>query len=389
LHPRELRCRSSKYLGYSFVAAPCSRGALALSLTTCFRWSPYGVLTGDTVGTLRGTVPLVPAKRFVLGATATRTIGTETFVQITGGWGAGAADGLDASSQESLSVVIARPTPTTLKIAEVSHPGFAKAVFDPPLGFDLDTPVGEKVTYEGGGSFQMKPDDPMKPATGKLDLTVVEKGATVGTESGVVAGTQHLTGTIQISGDGVPDIVRDVPVEGDLWVHPDLGIVKVAVPSLGIGVGWEGVHDCAKANIGDLASCRASAVVDTNLPLFRVSTNDRSGVADADKMQHAKMLLELRYANEDDAIHRTDTPNVQIAIGNTYGVYSGGVSPYPFSIVHPEEKAKGYRDWSNSIDSADKYAPGPNGIEYYTQVKHVAGTPPVRVTARLIYHLAP
>ena len=40
MHTRGLRCGSLKYLWYSCVAAPCSRGASAPSLTTYSRWSP-------------------------------------------------------------------------------------------------------------------------------------------------------------------------------------------------------------------------------------------------------------------------------------------------------------------------------------------------------------
>lgn len=351
--------------------------------------APYGAITGNTTGTLRGTVPLVQGKRFYIAVTGTRFVGNTAFQEVTGAWDIPGPEAITTAGETSLTVTLARPTPSQVVIAEVNHPGFAHAVFDPPLTFEMDKPVGEKVTYTGQGSFAMKPEDPMQVGTGKLDLTVVEKNATVQTESGTVEGTTHLSGTIQVGGAGVPDLVRDLPVNGELWVHPDLGIVKVEVPDLGIGVGWEGLRDCAKASVGDLATCRGTAVLDINMPHFRLSTKDRTGAADADKMQHAKLLVEIRYANASDAATLTDKPQVQLDIGNSYGSYGGGFVSSPISYFHPTENGKGYKFWNAFVDQADKYQPGPNGIEYYIDVKHTPGTPPVRVTARLFYHLAP
>jgi hypothetical protein len=351
--------------------------------------APYGVLTGNSVATFRGTLPLVTAKRFYIGVTATESIGGQTFQKVTGGWDITGPQQLATAGDKSISVTLARPTPTVVQIAAVQHPGFASATFDPPLTFDMGKPVGEKVTYTGSGTFQMKPEDPVGTGTGKLDLTVVETNATVQTDSGVIAGTTHLAGTLAVSGEGVPDIVRDLPFSGDLWVHPDLGVVKAVVPDLGIGVGWEGLRDCTKASVGDIATCRGTSVLDTNVPTFRLSTKDRSGVADADKMQHAKLLVEIRYANEADATTLTDKPVLNLDIGNSYGSYGGGFVSSPISYFHPEENGKGYKYWNAYIDQADKYQPGPNGIEYYINVERQSNTPPVRVTARLLYHLAP
>ncbi len=351
--------------------------------------APYGVITGNTRTTLRGNVPFANSKRFFLAVTRNRTIGGVTFHDMTGAWSIAGPEELTPTSTKAITVTLARPTPLSIQLAEVKRPDFVDVKFEPPMTFTMDKPVGEKVTYTGAATFQLKATDPVVPGTGKLDLTVVETNATVQTDEGTVTGTRHLAGTLTVSGDSIPALVRDVPITGDLWVHADLGVVKAVVPGLGVGVGWEGAHDCAKASGTDLATCRGMSVLDGTVTAFRLSTKDRAGVADADKMQHAQMLVEMRYANESDALTQTSMPPVQLQVADSYGTFGANWVQSPISYFHPQELGKGYKYWNAYVSQADKYQPGANGIEYYVDVQRGSATLPVRVTARLLYHLAP
>ena len=107
------------------------------------------------------------------------------------------------------------------------------------------------------------------------------------------------------------------------------------------------------------------------------------GVKDADKDSHAKMLVELRWA--DDAMAKTDKrPSIDPVFGTDTGMYSATLEQVPVSFLHPEENGKGYVYWYYYVDQAAKNQPM-NGIEYHAGVRYDSSFSPLRVTARIVY----
>jgi hypothetical protein len=73
-------------------------------------------------------------------------------------------------------------------------------------------------------------------------------------------------------------------------------------------------------------------------------------VKDADKDSHAKMLVELRWA--DDAMAKTDKrPSIDPVFGTDTGMYSATLEQAPVSFLHPEENGKGYVYWYYYVES--------------------------------------
>jgi hypothetical protein len=126
------------------------------------------------------------------------------------------------------------------------------------------------------------------------------------------------------------------------------------------------------------------AVLTPERPNFSLSTYDVAQTHDADKDTHAKMLLELRWADADRAA-TTDQPLVTETFRTVFGVFPSLLVPSPVSLFHPEENGLGYTFWVGYVDQAAKNEPI-NGISYAVDVSLPNSiTHPVLVTARIHY----
>lgn len=274
----------------------------------------------------------------------------------------------------------------TLKVGGVDEKDSLKIETDAPIEIDMTPPLGEPQEYEVDLTAKLRGFNISAPAHAVASYTLVEEGVSVETKVGMVHDCRHFTGTVRVEHEQLPENLNGVQVDGEAWVHDVMGIVAVDVPALGVRVTSGGLEDLGDPT-GEKGSIRKMAVLDSSSPTYSLNTYDVNQKLDADKNKHAKMLLELRWADEDKA--RTDTepgyPQVDIEFGTTMGIYPFQLTSSPVSLFHPEENGQGYTFWYAFVDQADKYQPE-NGISYHIDVSVDPDiTPPLRVTGRIYY----
>lgn len=352
--------------------------------------APFGSVSPRTTFVMRGKYPFVTAGRFFSGIIGSKTVGGQTFDIVKAGYDIGSPADLGKADTKGARTLVRKPTATQLTFAGVEDPGFTTVTLDPPVTFDLRPPVGAKKTYHGAGTFQLSPTDAPLQATATLDLTLVGESETVETAAGVVHNTRHFQGALTLVGDGVPPGLATNPISGDVWEHPDLGVVAVDVPLVGAHMGWEGEQDYGPATSGP-NYCKKSTVLDDKYPNFLLSTYDRAQKFDADKMTHAKMFLEFRFASDADAKQKTlnDAKLVGVQFATAIGYFNHTLVESPISLLHPEENGKGYKFFWAFVDQAAKNEAGSNGIAYRIQVTKTLGVAPIKVSARILYNLVP
>lgn len=259
-----------------------------------------------------------------------------------------------------------------------------------PLVVDADPPVGVPVpvNYEITGYSPLTSMDYAATLTGTY--TLVDTNASATTPLGTIRGCRHYSGEGSITGTGVPSILAGVPVTAELWYHESYGLVKYSIPELGLSGDLTGTWDDGD-EAGGFNTIRKMGVIDGPVREFRLDTYDVHGRLDADKRTHAKMLLELRWLDEERA--RTGPMPSYPAVIIEFGTASGGVFfadlvESPVSIFHPEENGNGFKYWIAFVDEAARNEPGDNGIAYHVRVTADTDiTPALRATARIYYKL--
>ena len=128
---------------------------------------------------------------------------------------------------------------------------------------------------------------------------------------------------------------------------------------------------------------KKSAVINKENPSFELSTHDLKGNFDADPKQHAKMLLEIRYLDE-NAAKNDPMPEVNVEFGTVMGYFPSQLVESPVSIFFPEENGEGYKYFISYVDQAAKGNDKP--ISYRISVTGGESVKPMRVTARIYYY---
>lgn len=262
----------------------------------------------------------------------------------------------------------------------------------PYLGFELDEPVegpiyppvGEQVSLEVSGDFTINdpeiPDNHNNISVG-LDYTVTDDDVTINSSVGVLHNVYKAEGTADFDG---------YSVNGEIYYHKDLGFIKGTVnypPPNGTTIDLLSMTDMGD-NDAEWNTIRKLQVLDGNTSVFNLDTYDCNKKFDADKDTHAKMLLELRWADEEMAKTETEPsyPGVLIDFGTVIGSYPSVLIKSPVSFFHPEENGSGYTYWYAYVDQAAKNEQE-NGIAYHIRVNVDTDiTPALRVTGRIIYH---
>jgi hypothetical protein len=261
---------------------------------------------------------------------------------------------------------------------------------------DLNPPPGKEVTLSVSGTVTTAADPTGKPATATATYTLVESDVTVTTPHlGAVSGCKHFKGKASASGEALPEFMRDVPVTGDIWYHPDFGVVQAKCPELGIDEGLLGANGWDEPVDGVVAGRMMTVLTDAASEV-EFSTYDRVGKIDANMCVHAKMLAEVRWANEADAKSRPlpDSASFRAEFNGGMGTFCWGGCPLtesPVSIFHPEDNGKGYKFGYALISQAlkNRYKEGGDRASMYSiHAIKTAGVPPIRVTARIVYTLA-
>lgn len=352
--------------------------------------APFGKVTPRTTFLLRGKYPFVSASSFFAGQIGERSLGGRTFTAIKVGYDIASPAELATPGTKGAQVLVQLPSASEVVFGGVEDPGFTTVLLDPPVTLALRPPVGEKKTYEAKGTFQLSPSDAPKAATAKLEVTMVGDNVSVETGAGVVHGTRHYQGALTLAGEGIPDGLATTPIDGEIWDHPDLGVVAVKVPMIGAQIAMQGEQDYGPASSGQ-NYCKKTVTLDDKLASMTLSTYDRKGKLDADKTIHAKMYLELRFANDADAKSKglSDAKQLQVQFATQMGSYSHTLLESPVSLLHPEDNGKGYKFFWAFVDQAAKNEPGPNGIAYKVTVSKPGGVAAVKVSARILYTLVP
>ncbi len=267
-------------------------------------------------------------------------------------------------------------------------PTVDEATLDEPVEVNLNPPIGVEQTATGSGVAKMV-DGQMLSAAGTLTYTMVSDNETVPTKMGTVSGCRHFALSVQVGGQVVPPPFTDLPIKGDVWYHPELGFVAVDVPDLNGSMDLTKLLDGGDPS-GETNTIQGVGIVSAETGgVFELNTYNVNGQLDATKMKHAKMLLELRWADEETAkTHDAPAwPAVNIEFGTAWGVFSYDLTESPGSIFHLEENGLGYRYWYAFVDEAAKNEPGPDGISYHIKVSaDTSITPPLRCSARIFYH---
>jgi len=233
-----------------------------------------------------------------------------------------------------------------------------------PVVVMLDRPVGEvqSVTVKG----QVVMGDPaanplIVDVDETLDVTLVAPNEIVETFMGDLAAADHYHAT------GSP---LDEPATADIWYVEGTGVVRAeyewqGAPGKGGFAVEEIVSKIAAANGMD--NLLADKVIGPNMTQFRLDTYDVNGTLDADKNTHAKMYLELRWADAEQA-KGLERPPVVEEFGTAMGYFPEQLAMTATSLMHPEEAGLGYNYWVALVDQAAKNE-AINGISY-----HVAAT---------------
>ena len=259
----------------------------------------------------------------------------------------------------------------------------ASVTLNTPITVKLDSPVGVAQPVTASGTLTLTDTLAASPVDATGQFTLVEKDVTVATGVGPVSGCSHFSGQATSNSEGVPAVLRGLPISAELWYHPSYGIVAFNSPEVGIGTAMSDSSDCGSVDSSGSRIIRKVGVVDSSSS-FNLDTYDCDGnQLAADKNTHAQMLLELRWVDETKA--QTDTqplPNVEF--GTTMGYFPNSMAESPASVFHPEENGKGFKYWYSYVNQAAKSEPGVS-TSYHIKVGSVAGLSPVRVTARIYY----
>jgi len=281
-----------------------------------------------------------------------------------------------------------------------------------PLGNSKTVTFGKITTNSG---FEITPIEPVEinlfPSTGenvdismdfeaKLDgmnvksvitLTgsyqLLSDNASVSTSMGTFNELLHYKGSGNVTGDILPGYLENVNLNAEVWYHPTVGVVMYEVAELGLGGDMSGTWDIGTEQGHSIV--RKIGIINSENPNFELDTIQVSNELDADKNQHAKMLLEIRYVDDENAKTgpMPSSPAVNIEFGVTFGWFFGHeLIESPVSIFHPEENGKGYKFFIAYVDQASKNSPGGEGISYHIKVNaDTSITPDMRVTARILY----
>ncbi len=349
--------------------------------------SPFGRFTETTVSSFTTQMPYSRGERMFAGVVGQVEVGGKQVRRYKIGYEIATPSQLGDPQTQGAEFWI-NLSGDTMTVAGFQESKILTATIDPPVQVNINPPEGVPQRVVLAGTVVHVDDPTPKSAELVVDGVLATRNASVETAMGVIHGCRHYTGSITLAGEGVPEFLHGVPFAAEIWYHPDLGIVAGNLPELGISTGLVGEEDFGQATSGINTIRRVGTLTSTN-PLFGLSTWERKREFDADKMTHAKMLLELRWAGDEDARSR-EAPTLQqvvVLFNTTWGYFRHNLVESPVSFFHPEENGKGYRYWYAFVDEAAKNEPGDNGIAYSVRVESDPSLPPLRATARIRYNL--
>lgn len=279
--------------------------------------------------------------------------------------------GIDASHSHAITPIVAVDT----------------AIFNPPVVASLSPPVGVPQQLSGNLTITMQGSTTPHTVQTTAQYTLLDNNAKVDTSIGTIYGCSHFSGSISSVGDIVPSAFAGISVSGEIWYHPSFGIVALSSKQLGLTDQMDNTSDCGTPDAPGYNTIRKVAMINSATPNFELDTYACSHDFNADKDNHAKMLLELRWADEANA--RTTTkpgyPMVNIEFGTVWGTFPSTLIQSPVSILHPEENGNGFVYWLAYVNQAAKNESS-NGIAYHVTVTADPSVSPIRASARIYYN---
>ncbi len=260
------------------------------------------------------------------------------------------------------------------------------ATVSEPVVIPLDLPVGAPQIVRVAGSVLI--GDPAAGATTvavdeEVEVTLVAESEVVETFAGDVTSARHYHAT------AAP---LDQPGSADVWWVDGVGVVRAEYEWAGLpggnGLAIESVIAALAAENG-YQNLMKEALLDEATPNFDVSTYDLAGTFDADKQTHAKMVLELRWADIERA-RTTDPVPVSPDFGTVWGTFPSSLVASQVSLFHPEEAGQGLTYWVAVVDQAAKNETS-NPIAYHVGAHwdpiYAPSLPsgPVRADALVLY----
>lgn len=340
--------------------------------------APYEPFGPTTVATMVARLPSGAAPEGTIRIVGETVIGGRTYGSYK--------VALDPAHPENgIEVWIEKEDEDTFTFQGYEEPGVMSVVADQPHTVRTDGPVGvpETVTFAATATTVQSGES----SSGTATVTYVKESddVTVETPFGTLSGVKHFVGTATLEGEAAPALIAGVPLDVEIWYHPSFGVVKGDMPLLNVGLDMKGEEDCGDATTPGFNTLQKVGIVRPGAESFRLSTYDCAGDFNADKNTHAKMLLELRFADEEMAKTPTQPPVIE-TFGTVFGYFPEMLVSSPVSIFHPEENGQGYTYWYALVDEAAKNEPGSNGIAYKIEVAPADFmTHPVRATARIRY----
>jgi hypothetical protein len=357
---------------------------------------PYGSFSRTTVATMTGQTPLQSATTFQAGVVGQVEVGGKTYDEYVLGHDI-PSDGVLDQNTPGPSLFVSGLGTNTVKLGGFNGEFGLTGIADSPLTLNMSPPVGEPQTFSAGGTITTTSDPVGNYATVNGTYTLVQENVTVSTTNlGSVSGCRHFQGSVSLSGAALPPVVTNSPISVEIWDHPSLGIVDVKSPELGLNLGQEGQNGWVGPDGNGVAVGRMMTVLDGTQLTASISTYDRAGALDADMCVHCKMLAEVRWANESDALNlgAPDPTLFAAEFQGGFGQFCWGGCPLvesPVSIFHPEDNGKGYKFFYAYVSQAlkNEYVEGGDKGSAYTILFSTSGSlPPIRVTARIAYALA-
>ena len=385
---------------FSFGLLACS-GEEEQGGETDVRNAPYQKWDGNTATVFEGVIPgELDAVMKVEKIPGTETeVDGRVFNTYEAGFVAAKTDDLVTTSVDSATVTASVDPDGTIYITTLESNGFVEAltgqaeleiwpgeeiVLAEPVVINLDEmSIGETRTATV----------PLEALGQELPITVtygpVEDNVTLMSKMGPIVGCRkyELSGSFEMA--GLP--LSGTLIEGAGYYHPKLGLVGWEAPDMGIGLTMAGSSTMGDATEGFNVIAKTEVLTATSTR-FSLHTYDRAEQWDADKDTHAKMLLEMRWADPEVAmVHDAPDP---MMVSVTFGTM-GGMFYFPHDLVEaegsiffPEENGNGFRYWYAFVDQAAKNQDN-NGISYIISVEKDATIPDLRVTGRIGYTILP
>ncbi|MCC6996161.1 MAG: hypothetical protein IT370_16245 [Deltaproteobacteria bacterium] len=349
--------------------------------------APFPRYTANTRSTWTRSLPDGTKKSYESRLIGQVTVNGETFEKFQAGdppsTPGGSGGELVGHIVDADTVVVVSVAFRTTSASILGVPEYVSATADAPVKLEIEPPLGVAQPFSVSGKTVLGSPS-AAPLQGTLtgSYTLAEKGVAIASPLGMVTGCNHYTVAAS-----VPFLFGStMAVSGEAWYSPQLGVVKASLssPLSGLSVGMAATGD--GFDLGDgWASVTAAGTrgAGATTGAFQLSSRDFAGEFDADKNTHAKMYLEVRWADESKAL--TDTkPFVQPVFGTVFGQFPSTLVLSPVSLLFPEDNGKGYKHWVGFVDQAAKNE-SQNGIAYTITANYDPSFSPIRLAGRIVY----